>query len=199
MPRRWQRARRKNRRRELLTAITAKPRRISARLSMTLEDVAAIGQANFESALRQNLSAGLSDEYDKQCINGDGEAPNVEGLIAQLADPDDPAALATFDSFLDSFAGAIDGLWASMLSEVAIVSNVDAYKLGFQVVPRFNGRERLPRLHLVFGLRARESGRLVDIETDASNRRQDRAGDRLQNGASGPENCVPSYVGGALR
>ena len=112
-----------------LTAVTAKPRRISARLSITLEDVAAIGQANFESALRQNVQAALSDEYDKQCINGSGIAPNVEGLVAQLADPDDPAALATFDSFLDSFAGAIDGLWASMLSEVAIVANVDAYKL----------------------------------------------------------------------
>ena len=32
------------------------PRRISARMSVTLEDVAAIGQANFESALRQNAS-----------------------------------------------------------------------------------------------------------------------------------------------
>ena len=112
-----------------LTAVTAKPRRISARLSITLEDVAAIGQANFESALRQNVQAALSDEYDKQCINGSGVAPNVEGLVAQLTDPDDPAALAAFDDFLDSFAGAIDGLWASMLSEVAIVANVDAYKL----------------------------------------------------------------------
>ena len=112
-----------------LTAVTAKPRRISARLSVTLEDVASIGQANFESALRQNVQSALSDEYDRQAISGSGIAPNCEGLIAQLADPTDPAALATFDSFLASFADSIDGLWASMLSEVAIVASVDAYKL----------------------------------------------------------------------
>ena len=112
-----------------LTAVTAKPRRISARLSITLEDIASIGQSNFESSLRQNVQAALSDEYDKQCINGSGVAPNIGGLVSQLADPDDPAALATFDSFLASFADSIDGLWASMLSEIGIVANVDAYKL----------------------------------------------------------------------
>ena len=47
-----------------LTPITANPRRISARMSVTVEDVAQIGQANFESALRQNVSMALSDEYD---------------------------------------------------------------------------------------------------------------------------------------
>ena len=112
-----------------LSAVTAKPRRISARLSITLEDVASIGQSNFESALRQNVQAAISDEYDKQCINGSGVDPNVDGLINQLTEPDDPGALATFDSFLSSFSNSIDGLWASMLREVSIVASPDAYKL----------------------------------------------------------------------
>ena len=112
-----------------LTAVTANPRRISARLSLAIEDVAAVGQAGFESALRQNTSMSLSDAYDNQCINGDGVAPNVNGLIAQLTDPNNPTSVATFDDFVASFADSIDGLWASMVSEVAIVANVDAYKL----------------------------------------------------------------------
>ena len=112
-----------------LTPVTASARRISVRLSLALEDIANVGQANFESGLRQNSMAGLSDAYDKACINGSGTAPAVNGLIAQLTDPSNPTAIAKFDDFVGAFANAIDGLWASQLSEVAIVANVDAYRL----------------------------------------------------------------------
>ena len=112
-----------------LTAVTANARRISARMTVTLEDVAAIGQSNFEAALRQNASLALSDEYDDQCINGDGAAPNINGLVNQLTNPADPGTVADFDAYVDSFADQIDGLWASRTAEVGIVVNVDAYRL----------------------------------------------------------------------
>ena len=112
-----------------LTAVNATPRSISGRMSITIEDVAAVGQANFESALRQNTSMSVSNSYDNQVLNGDGSAPNVDGLINQLTDPTDPTAVATFDAFVQAFADQIDGLWASRMREVSIVANVDAYKL----------------------------------------------------------------------
>ena len=112
-----------------LTAVTANPRRISARLTLTIEDIASIGVGNFESALRQNVSMKLSSEYDDQAINGNGTSPNVSGLIAQLTDPTNPTAIAGFDDMVAAFADSIDGLWASTIAEVAIVANVDAYKL----------------------------------------------------------------------
>ena len=115
-----------------LTAVSANPRRISARMTVTLEDVAAIGQSNFEAALRQNVSMALSDAYDLQCIAGNGTAPNVNGLINQLTDPTDPTAIASFDAFVKSFADQIDGLFAAMVTEVAIITNTDAYKLAAQ-------------------------------------------------------------------
>ena len=112
-----------------LTPVTASPRRISARMSIAVEDVALIGSANFEAALRANVSMALSDAYDDQCINGDGQAPNINGLRNQLAAVADPSAVAGFADFLAAYADQIDGLWASMLSEVAILANVDAYAL----------------------------------------------------------------------
>ena len=112
-----------------LTAVTATPRRISARMTVAVEDVASVGVGNFESALRQNVSAALSDAYDDQCINGNGTAPNVEGLIAQLDNPTDPTAVAKFDDYVSAFADQIDGLWASMVRDVSMVANVDLYKL----------------------------------------------------------------------
>ena len=112
-----------------LRAVTANPRRISARMTVTLEDIASVGQANFEAMLRQNASMKLSDAYDNQCINGNGTAPNVNGLINQLTDPANPTAVANFDQFVAGFADQIDGLWAARMREVSIVANVDAYKL----------------------------------------------------------------------
>ena len=112
-----------------LTPVTANARRISARMTVTLEDVATVGVANFEAALRQNVSMALSDEYDDQVINGDGQSPNVNGLIKQLDDPDNPAAVTNFDAFVAAFADQIDGLWASTMREIAAIVNVDAYKL----------------------------------------------------------------------
>ena len=112
-----------------LTPVTANARRISARMTVTLEDVATVGVANFEAALRQNVSMALSDEYDDQCINGDGQAPNVNGLINQLTDPANPTAVATFDAMVAAYADSIDGLWASRMKEVRQVVNVDTYRL----------------------------------------------------------------------
>ena len=113
----------------VLTPATATPRRITGRLTLNVEDIAAIGQANFESALRDNLMMTMANRYDAQCIAGSGVAPNVEGLIAQLTNPADPTAVAGFDDYLAAFSNQIDGLWASMLSEVSLVTNADAYKL----------------------------------------------------------------------
>ena len=113
-----------------ITVTTATPKRVSARLELTLEDIAAVGQANFESILRENLSLALSDELDDQAINGDGSAPNLKGIFNTLSDPSAPAAgVATFDTFVGSFADGIDGLWANTVKDVAIVAGVDTYKL----------------------------------------------------------------------
>ena len=116
-----------------ITVSTASPKRISGRLELTLEDIAAVGQANFESILRDNLSLALSDELDDQGLNGDGSAPNLTGLFERLTDPTAPGAtVASFDDFVAAFAGGVDGLWASRTSEVVIVAGVDTYRLSAQ-------------------------------------------------------------------
>ena len=113
----------------VLNAETATPRSIRGRLTLNLEDIAAIGQANFESALRQNAQAVVSDALDSQIITGNGTAPNLDGLINQLTDPTNPTVIATFDAFVASFADSIDGLWAPTMMDLGMVVNVDAYKL----------------------------------------------------------------------
>ena len=46
--------------------------------------MAAVGQANFESVLRENLSLVLSDELDKQGLTGAGADADLIGLFHRL-------------------------------------------------------------------------------------------------------------------
>ena len=115
------------------TVGTSSVKRISARLELTLEDIASVGAANFEPILRENLSLALSDAFDAQAIAGDGNAPNLTGILTRLTDPSAPgAAVATFDDFVAAYAGGIDGLWASMASHVGIVVNPETYQVAMK-------------------------------------------------------------------
>ena len=113
------------------TVTSVTPKRISARLAVAIEDVAAVGQANFESVLRENLSLVLSDELDKQGLNGAGgnSGKDLVGIFHRLTDPTAPTTVATFDDFVAAFAGGIDGLWARTVSEVAVAAGVATYGL----------------------------------------------------------------------
>ena len=124
------------------TVTSVTPKRISARLSIQIEDVAAVGQANFESILRENLALVLSDELDKQAINGNGTAPNLTGILARLTDPTNPTDVAIFDAFAAAHADGIDGLWSNTLKDVAIVCGPATMALSartFQTATNYKG------------------------------------------------------------
>ena len=112
-----------------MTVVSATPKRIPARLSLALEDVAAFGNDTFETALREALQSKLSDSFDNQVINGSGVAPNLNGLIKQLADPAAPAAgVEDFARWAGIAAGVVDGLWAVSLADVSTVWNAVAFR-----------------------------------------------------------------------
>ena len=109
---------------------TASPKRVGASLGLTLEDIAAIGQANFESVLRENVSLVLSDELDDQLINGTGANDDLVGIFERLTNPSAPAAnVETWTRFLAIQSGGIDGLWATELEHISMVVGVDSYRL----------------------------------------------------------------------
>ena len=123
-----------------VTAVRAK--RISARLSIQIEDIASVGQANFESILRENLSLVLSDELDDQAINGDGMNNGLTGIFQRLTDPAATTAVADFDGFAAAHAGGIEGLWANTLKDVGIVCGPATMALGartFQSATSYKG------------------------------------------------------------
>ena len=124
------------------TVSTTTPHRVGASLNLAAEDVAAVGQANFEAVLRQHISLVLSDELDDQLLNGDTQNDDLTGIFQRLTDPSAPGAgVADFDDFVAAFADGIDGLWSSTMSEVAIVAGVDSYKLSAKTFRDATGQD----------------------------------------------------------
>ena len=121
---------------------TVTPKRISARLGIRIEDVAAVGVGNFESILRENLSLVLSDELDRQVLNGAASGADLTGIFERLTDPGVPGGVADFDAFAGAHAGGVDGLWANTLKDVGIVVGPDTYRLAsrtFQSAASYKG------------------------------------------------------------
>ena len=112
-----------------IVGVTAKPRRIAARLTVQLEDVASFGNDSFESSLRENARNVLGHEYDNQIINGNGTSPNVEGLLDQLNNPTNPGTIATFDLFVEGAMEGIDGLWSKTMRDIRLIVNPETYRL----------------------------------------------------------------------
>ena len=112
-----------------LTPKTTTPHRVSARLSIRIEDVATVGVGNFESSLRQNLTLVMSDELDKLGLTGNNTAPNPQGLLPQLTDPTDPTDVVDWPAFVSAVAGGIDGgPWAETMTAVMLLVNPETMR-----------------------------------------------------------------------
>ena len=118
-----------------ITVQTATPKRISARMSIRVEDIAAIGQANFEAALRMNIAQVMSAELDDQGLNGTGSpSSDLIGMFERLTNPgSDPTQIAAWADFAAIPADHVDGLWASSIRDVAMVVGVASYALSAKV------------------------------------------------------------------
>ena len=126
-----------------LTPKTTTPHRVSARLSIALEDVATIGTASFEPRLREALQLAMADRLDHLGLTGDGQAPNPQGLLPQLTDPADPTSVVDFNGFVQLAADGIDGgPWAESMGAVRLLVNADTMKLAertFQTATSYQG------------------------------------------------------------
>ena len=102
---------------------TLDPKRLTARYLFRIEDMYKL--RGYESVLRRDLAAVMSDAMDAQIVSGDGTAPNVDGFLSELAAPAAKATVTAWDEFLAHFTGVVDGLNAYALADIrAIVGSL---------------------------------------------------------------------------
>ena len=108
---------------------TAEPQRLQGSFRVRREDLVKL--AGMEEALRMNLSSVLSDKLDDQILNGNGTAPNLQGLLDDGGAGSAPTAPAANAETLPRYAAAmsshVDGLHATMNNQVRALVGVQTY------------------------------------------------------------------------
>jgi len=109
------------------TIVSAKPKRISARLTLRAEDLAEVGIPGFEASLKANLQQVLGDVLDVQLLRGDGQGANLNGLATQLTADAAQTDANTFANAAGDLAGYIDGKFAHRLEDLRVIHNTSVY------------------------------------------------------------------------
>ena len=106
---------------------TLKPKRLTGRYEFTHEQAASV--ADIEQALRRDLADAVKSKMSDLILNGD-ESTNAhepDGFLTKLAAPTDPTAEADYATYAGAHATAVDGIHASMETEVGSVIGVASY------------------------------------------------------------------------
>ena len=110
------------------TTEVLKPKRLTGRFEYTHEQAAEV--ADLEAALRRDLGDAVKAEMSDLAITGDENTNTHEpdGFYRKLTQPDVPSEVATYADYAGSHAGAVDGIHATMETEVGSVVGVASYQ-----------------------------------------------------------------------
>ena len=112
------------------TSKAVEPVRLTARYLWGIETTARI--RGFEEALRADIRDVMGDKLDALALNGQAAVNNVspviEGIIAQLANPENPTIAATWDDYLSLYPARVDGKTSMDGLNVRLLVNPDTYR-----------------------------------------------------------------------
>ena len=109
------------------TTETLKPKRLTGKYEFTHEQAAQV--ADIEQALRRDLGDSVRAKMSDLILNGD-ESTNAhepDGFLTKIAAPMDTSAESAYADYAGAHATAVDGIHASMETEVSSVIGVASY------------------------------------------------------------------------
>ena len=110
----------------VFTSATLKPKRLSGKYELTHESMAQV--PDFEASLRRDLADSVAARMEDRMINGAGTATEPRGFKTSITAPDNASAEADYGDYAGLHSQAVDGIHASMETEVSSVIGVDVYK-----------------------------------------------------------------------
>lgn len=126
---------------------TLKPKRLTAQIEFSRELLASV--AGIEAVLRNDLLASMRDQMNVQILTGNGTSPNVRGILTAISKPTYPAAVVKFEDYVSAPASAVDGIYASMSSEIGVVMSPEAYVKGSTIFHTGSGESAISALEKV--------------------------------------------------
>ena len=117
----------------VFTLQTAKPKRISGRYLIGIEDLTEFPAA--EESLAADVRAVAFELLDQQIVAGDGTGANFSGILKLLTTPTAPTAIVTWDGFVDSVVDGV-GKYAPGMQDVTLLLGVESYRLAAKMTGR---------------------------------------------------------------
>ena len=108
------------------TISTSTPKRVTGSFRVRVEDMALFPQ--LEDSLRRDIPMSLSNAVEEQILNGDGVAPNINGLLQRLTDPTAASTKDTPGSYVSTVAGSLDGIHGYTLGDLRTLAGKQTYQ-----------------------------------------------------------------------
>ena len=122
---------------------TRTPMRITGAFQVALEDTAVL--PGMEAALRSSLDDVIGQQLDDQVFNGDGSAPQLNGLFQQATNETADTTLETFELGVKRFAALVDGQYADGFADLRAVIGTSTFALYASLFRGNNGDTALQR------------------------------------------------------
>ena len=106
-----------------VTTVSLLPARVGAQYLFGIETTGRV--IGIEEVLRNDLRSAVSDANDNLVINGNAADPDIDGMIDNLTQPNNPAAVVTGLTAHAAFWNAVDGKLAYRGDGVRMLTNVD--------------------------------------------------------------------------
>ena len=108
------------------TISSSTPKRVTGSFRVRVEDMALFPQ--LEDSLRRDIPQSLSNAIEEQILNGDGDTPNLNGLLKRLTDPDEAMEKHTPVSYVSTIAGSLDGIHGYTLNDLRTLAGKQTYQ-----------------------------------------------------------------------
>ena len=108
------------------------PKRMVARYQYSIELASRVPE--IEAVLRRDMTQSLRALWANKMINGLGGANDFRGATNRLAAPGGVAATSTFENYLALPGNVLDGVHASMISQVSLLFGVAGYTAADKIV-----------------------------------------------------------------
>ena len=108
------------------TISTSTPKRVTGSFRVRVEDMALFPQ--LEDSLRRDIPMSLANAVEEQILNGDGQAPNINGLLKRLTTPDEAMEKNTPGTYVSTIAGSLDGIHGYTLGDLRTLAGKQTYQ-----------------------------------------------------------------------
>ena len=108
------------------TISTSTPKRVTGSFRVRVEDMALFPQ--LEDSLRRDIPMSLANAVEEQILNGDGIAPNINGLLKRLTNPDAAMEKHTPGKYVSTIAGSLDGIHGYTLGDLRTLAGKQTYQ-----------------------------------------------------------------------